>query len=44
MTAAQWAIIAPLVTKPRQGPGRPVRLDLRVVVNAILHVLRTGGQ
>ena len=44
MTAAQWAIIAPLVTKARQGPGRPVRLDLRVVVNAILYVLRTGCQ
>jgi putative transposase len=44
MTAAQGAIIAPLVTKPRRGPGRPVRLDLRVVVNAILYVLRTGCQ
>ncbi len=44
LTDEQWAIIGPLVMKPRQGAGRPVRLDLRMVVNAILYVLRTGCQ
>jgi transposase len=44
VTNEQWAIIGPLVMKPRQGPGRPVRLNLRLVVNAILYVLRTGCQ
>ncbi len=44
LTEEQWAIIGPLVMKPRQGPGRPVTLDLRLVVNAILYVLRTGCQ
>ncbi len=42
LTEEQWAIIGPLVMKPRQGPGRPVMLDLRLVVNAILYGLRTG--
>lgn len=44
LTDEQWAIIEPLVVKPRRGAGRPVRLDLRAVVNAILYVLRTGCQ
>lgn len=44
LTDEQWTIIEPLVVKPRQGPGRPVTLDLRAVVNAILYVLRTGCQ
>lgn len=44
LTDAQWAIIEPLVMKKRRGPGRPVSLDLRAVVNAILYVLRTGCQ
>ncbi len=44
LTEAQWVIIEPLIMKPRQGPGRPVTLDLRLVVNAILYVLRTGCQ
>jgi putative transposase len=37
-----WAAIAPLLK--RRGPGRPMKLDLRAVVNAILYVLRTGCQ
>lgn len=44
MTDEQWAIIAPLIVKTRQGPSRLVTLDLRLVMNAILYVLRTGGQ
>lgn len=44
LTEEQWGIIGPLVQKVRRGPGRPVSLDLRQVVNAILYVLRTGCQ
>ncbi len=33
-----------MVVKKREGPGRPVTLDMRAVVNAILYVLRTGCQ
>lgn len=44
LTDAQWQIIEPRVVKKRQGPGRPMRLEIRAVVNAILYVLRTGCQ
>ena len=44
LTDAQGQIIEPLVVKKRQGPGRPMKLELRAVVNAILYVLRTGCQ
>jgi putative transposase len=44
LTDGQWAIIEPLLVKKRRGPGRPMRLDVRAVVNAILDVLRTGCQ
>ena len=41
----QWAILAPLIPKPRRRPdgrGRPWR-DEREVLNGILWVLRTGA-
>ena len=38
----QWAVIEPLLK--RSGPGRPMKLALRAVVNAILYVVRTGCQ
>jgi putative transposase len=38
----QWAMIEPMVVKPRRGPGRPMALSMRAVINAILYVLRTG--
>ncbi len=38
----QWAVIAPLLK--RSGLGRPMKLDLRAVVNAMMYVLRTGCQ
>jgi putative transposase len=44
VTDEQWAILAPLLVKQRKGPGRPMQLELRAVVNAILYVLRTGCQ
>ena len=43
VTDAQWAILEPLVAKP--GPmGRPVKLDLRAIVNALLYMSRSGCQ
>lgn len=44
LTDKQWQLIKPMVVKPAVGPGRPVRLDMRAVMNAILYVLRTGCQ
>jgi len=38
----QWAVIEPLLK--RSGPGRPMKFELRAVVNAILYVVRTGCQ
>jgi putative transposase len=42
LTDAQWAIIEQLDINKHWGPGRPMRLDLRAIINAILYVLRTG--
>jgi putative transposase len=43
VTDCEWAILQPLL--PRTvGPGRPMELDLREVVNAIFYVIRTGCQ
>src|SRR5206468_2507776 len=43
LCAEGWAQIEPLLQRKR-GPGRPMTLDLRGVLNAILDVVRTGGQ
>lgn len=43
MTDEEWAIIAPLLP-PRRRLGRPRKVDLREVLNAILYVLATGCQ
>ncbi len=43
LTDEQWAVIAPLLRRP-PGPGRPTRLNLREVVNALLYFTRTGCQ
>ena len=40
----QWEILKPLVYPLRKGPGHPLVLDLRQVVNAIFYVMRTGCQ
>ena len=45
LTHAQWTILAPLIPAahaPRGG--RPRELDLREVVNTILHLNRSGCQ
>ncbi len=45
LTEAQWAIVEPLIPKPRRrkdGSGRPWR-ESREVLGGILWVLRTGA-
>ena len=43
LKSAEWALIAPLL--PGRRPlGRPRRVDLRAVVDAILYILSTGCQ
>ena len=43
VTDEQWQVLAPLLARPK-GPGRPTRVDLRAVVNALLYQARTGCQ
>ena len=44
LTDEQWALVEPLVVRPRRadGRGRPPEVDLREVVNAVLYVLHEG--
>lgn len=44
MTDEQWAVIEPLLPLNQEGPGRPLELDMRQVVNAIFYIARTGCQ
>ena len=41
LTAAQWALIEPLLPAPNPK-GRKRRVDLRKITNAILYVLKGG--
>ena len=41
LTAAQWALIEPLLPAPRPK-GRKRRVDQRKITNAILYVLKGG--
>ncbi len=43
LTDAQWAVLAPLIPPPTPG-GRPRRLDMRQVLNAIFYIDRAGCQ
>ena len=43
MTDGEWALLAPLLPPPCRL-GRPRRVDLRSVVEAILYLLTTGSQ
>lgn len=43
LTDAQWVVLAPLLARA-PGPGRPTRVDLRAVVDALLYQARTGCQ
>jgi len=44
LTDEQWAAIAPLVTAPSHGGGRPTEIDRRAIVNALRSKHRTGCQ
>ena len=47
LTDAQWELLLPLLPKPRSNDeigGRPVKVDLRSVVNGILYLNRSGCQ
>jgi transposase len=41
LTAAQWALIEPLLPAPK-SKGRKRRVDLRKITNAIFYVLKGG--
>lgn len=43
VTDEQWAVLRPLIPRPRFG-GRPREVDVREVVNAIFYLTRTGCQ
>src|SRR5215212_11214507 len=44
LSDGQWALLGPLVARPRRadGRGRPREVDLREVVNGVLYVLHEG--
>lgn len=44
MTDEQWRIIEPLLPLEHDGPGRPIKLDMRQTVNAMFYIVRTGCQ
>src|SRR5205085_9037909 len=41
VTEAQWRVVAPVLARPA-GPGRPTRVAVRQVLNALLYQARTG--
>jgi transposase len=43
LTDAEWALVAPLIPPGKRG-GRPRKVNLREVLNAIFYVLSTGCQ
>jgi putative transposase len=43
LTDEEWKVLGPLLPK-RKRIGRPRRVDLRAVLNAILYILATGCQ
>jgi putative transposase len=44
VTDEQWKLLEPLLIKPKPFGGRPVKVDLREIVNALLYMDRTGCQ
>src|SRR5512144_87328 len=45
LTDEQWAIVEPMIPPPRtQHGGTPRRVDMREVINTLLHQNRTGCQ
>jgi transposase len=43
LTDAEWALVAPMI-RPAKPGGRPRRVDVREVLNAVFYVLSTGCQ
>jgi transposase len=43
LTDAAWALMAPMLPTARPG-GRPRKMDIRAVLNAIFYLLRTSCQ
>ena len=43
LSDAAWALIAPMLPAARPG-GRPRKINLRAVLNAIFYLVRTGCQ
>ena len=39
---AGWALLQPLLPVREGGRGRPMQLDLRQIVNAVLYIVKTG--
>jgi len=44
LTDKQWEIICELLPIENKGPGRPIEIDIREAVNAMLYVAKTGCQ
>lgn len=44
LTDQEWKLLQEFLPKKQEGPGRPMELDLRAVINAINYVIRTGCQ
>ncbi len=40
----QWQVLQDVLPQPTGGPGRPLELELRDVMNAIFYLLKTGCQ
>ena len=43
LTDEEWAVIAPLIPAAKPG-GRPRRVDMRAILNALFYQQRTGCQ
>ena len=44
LTGAQWKLLERLLLRSKKKPGRPLKHELRQVVNGILYVNKTGCQ
>ena len=44
LSDAQWERLVRIMPLKRKGAGRPLKLNMREVLNAILYILRTGCQ
>lgn len=44
LSDGQWENVRPLLAIKNSGPGRPIEIDMREAVNAMLYVAKTGCQ